>query len=72
LFHEIAALYKHSETLKQVNDDLLDEININVNNDDVIREKLDRIRRVDELKNRNYEEVAKSGYRVQRSPVRWR
>ena len=42
LFEEIAHLYKHSETIKHVNDTLLDEINRNLNNDEAIRQKLDR------------------------------
>jgi hypothetical protein len=60
LFEEIAHLYKHSETIKHVNDTLLDEINRNLNNDEAIRQKLDRQRHVSELKNRNYAEVARS------------
>ena len=71
MFEQIAHLYKHSETIKHVNDTLLDEINRNLNNDEVIRQKLDRQSLVNNLKNRNYTEVARSSYKVQRSPVRW-
>ena len=39
---QIAVLQNHSDTIKQVNDSLLAEIQRNLENDDVIRQKLDR------------------------------
>ena len=65
--HQIEAVKKHSELLKQQNEELGQELQIMVETDELIRDKLNRRDKVMTMKERNDYEIERSRHHLERS-----
>ncbi len=67
LVAQIEAMNRHSDTLKNQNEELGGELEEMVHTDEIIRERLDRRRRVEEIRARNNASIGASRAHIEKS-----